>query len=408
MKKRKLAQVFIIGLLLVSLLTSAFAMEIPIEQSEHVIDGQHVIEKVFEVDPTVDPESLIEDDFERAGYMYTMTSIVKDVQTVKDEKEMSQDYEVTIKNSNENNARTEAIKGMPPYIEYDQDGYKGKLYPVLSSLTCEESGRSTYSGYKTQTQTYTYDYNDDELVPKTSGGYSLSGITWSDGAYGEDSSVPGQYTATATYKKPYSYSTVDGYNFKITYSGDVEYESEDLIQYAITYTGTEIPPEEPEEPEPEPVVQTPPPTPTTAQKIFSTLESEPDPENPGLVIYSYKASVGKILGVIGLGLLGIAVLLLLVNIVRNVLMNRVSTFYRDEMSGEYVLIKKMYFNKKKAIVKIDVLAAPSATHFRAVFNGKMAERLRGKVVTVKAGTTIKKETIGTVVGTDYAIDVVLD
>ena len=111
MNRQKLAQVFVTGLLSASLLTSAFAMEIPVKQSEHVIDGRHVIEKVYEVDPSIDPDTLIEDNFEQTGYMYTMTSIVKDVQTVKDEKEMSQDYEVTINNSNENNARTEAIKG---------------------------------------------------------------------------------------------------------------------------------------------------------------------------------------------------------------------------------------------------------------------------------------------------------
>lgn len=380
-------------------------MEIPIKQSEHVIDGRHVIEKVYEVAPATDPNTLIEPDFEQTGYMYKMTSIVKDVKTIKDEKEMSQDYEVTIKNSNENNARTEAIKGMPPYIQYDQDGYKGKLYPVLSSMTCEESGRSTYSGYNTTTKTYTYDYNDDELIPKSSDGYSLSGVTWSDGAYGEDSSVPGQYKATATYRKPYSYSTVDGYNFKITYTGDVEYESEDLIQYTITYTGTEIPPEEPE---PEPVVQTPPPDPTTSQKLFSSLTSDPDPENPGLVIYSYKLSPGKVIGFAGLVLLILSGSLLLVSFVRGMIGSRIETYYRDEMSGEYMLIKKMFFNKKKAIVTIDVLAAPSAKYFRVVFGRKLAEKMRGRVVTVKAGSSIHKETLGSVLGSTYVIDVTLD
>lgn len=408
MNRQKLAQVFVTGLLSASLLTSVFAMEIPVKQSEHVIDGRHVIEKVYEVDPSIDPDTLIEDNFEQTGYMYTMTSIVKDVQTVKDEKEMSQDYEVTIQNSNENNARTEAIKGMPPYIQYDQDGYKGKLYPILSSLSCEESGRSTYSGYNTQTKTFTYDYNDDELVPKTSDGYSLSGVTWTDGAYGEDSSVPGQYKATATYRKPYSYSTVDGYKFKITYTGDVEYESDDLITYTITYTGTEIPPEPEPEPEPEPVVQTPPPTPTTAQKLFSKLTSDPDPENPGLVIYSYKLSAGKILGFAGLGLLGIGALLAAAGLVRGAVGSRVATYYRDEMSGEYILIKKMRFNRKKALITVDVLAAPSATHFRVVFGRKLAEKMRGRVVTVKAGTTIYKETLGAVAGATYVIDVELD
>ena len=68
----------------------------------------------------------------------------------------------------------------------------------------------------------------------------------------------------------------------------------------------------------------------------------------------------------------------------------------------------MRFNRKKALITVDVLAAPSATHFRVVFGRKLAEKMRGRVVTVKAGTTIYKETLGAVAGATYVIDVGLD
>ena len=41
-------------------------------------------------------------------------------------------------------AKAKAFDSMPAYIDYDQDGYKGKLYPVPNSL---EGGSGTVPMY---------------------------------------------------------------------------------------------------------------------------------------------------------------------------------------------------------------------------------------------------------------------
>lgn len=226
----------------------AYALEVPVSQTEAMIDGKQTLIKVFEVPADTDPQSLVEYGLSQNGYTYAMTSIVKDTMMVSATKEMTQEETITINVSDEDAARLEALMSMPAFIDYNKDGYVGKLYPVISSLKSEETGRTSHSGYKTTTKTYTFDYNDDSLVPSSSDGGSLSSVTWSEGDFMDGSSIPENYVATANYKKYYSYSTVDGYAFTLTYSGEVEYEHEDKIRYTITYTGTKIVPEVVEEP----------------------------------------------------------------------------------------------------------------------------------------------------------------
>ena len=248
-KHKNLAQVFASAFLVVMLLftqVAAYALEVPVSQTEHEIDGKQTLVKVYEVSPSVDPNSLIEEDFEQNGFIYHMTSIVKDSIMVEDEVEVTQEYEVTVSISDGDKAKAKAFDSMPPYIEYDQDGYKGKLYPVPNSMEGTMTGQTPHSERKTITKTYSFDYNDDSLVPTSADGYSLSSISWADGAYLDDSSIPSSYTATATYSKTSRYTTVDGWSFVMSYTGNVEYASEDTIRYTLTYIGT-IPEPEPEQ-----------------------------------------------------------------------------------------------------------------------------------------------------------------
>lgn len=70
MKIKNLAQVFTSVLLIVMLLFTqviAYALEVPVSQTEHEIDGKQTLVKVYEVSPSVDPNSLIEADFEQNG-----------------------------------------------------------------------------------------------------------------------------------------------------------------------------------------------------------------------------------------------------------------------------------------------------------------------------------------------------
>jgi len=408
MKHKNLAQVLTCVFLAVLLLCTqalAYAMEVPVSQTEHEIDGKQTLVKVYEVAPSVDPNSLIEPDFEQNGFIYHMTSIVKDAITIEDEIEVTQEYEIVVPISSEAGAKEEAFASMPPYIEYEQDGYKGKLYPVPNSLSGQITGRSSHSQRKTKTKTYTFDYNDDSLVPTSLDGYALSSISWSDGACLDGTSIPSSYTATATYSKNSSYSTVDGWLFTISYSGNAEYESEDAIRYTLTYTGT-IPEPEPEsEPEPEP---------TFWEWLFGKRDSSgvQDGENaPDInpIKTSGRLSATKVIlgGICLLAALTAAGLCVFI-VVKVLKDNRVEIYGRDEMSGEFRPLKTVWFNMKNSGVCIDPLEFPAIQRFRVVLKPGLAERMKGKVLTIKVGQQIYKQTIGAAAGTDYVTEVNLD
>lgn len=396
-KHKKIMQIFCEALLLMLLMcTQAFALEVPISQTEQMIDGRQTLTKVFEVPATVNPESLIEENLAQNGYLYTMTSIVKDAVSVKDEKEITKEQSITVNVSNEDSARLEALKSMPAFIEYNEAGYIGKLYPVISSLSGEELGRTRHSGSRTMKKSYTYDQNDDSLVPKSSDGYSLSSITWSDGNYSDSSAIPDNYIATATYSKPYSYSTVTGWVFKMSYVGDVSYEHEDVVRYTLTYTGSEIK------------------QPGFVARLFGAKPIDYNTANsqvsnigtqtPGNGVSGFRVFFGLIFAVIALytaAYIGWSIFKFIKN-------NRVAILARDEVSGEYVQLKSVWFKIKESVVNIDTLAMPSSQHFRIILTAALAEELKGKVITVKAGQQIFKHMIGDSGGADYSIDVALD
>ena len=226
------------------LTTQVSAMEVPVSQTEQMVNGQQTLVKVFEVSTSTDPQTLVEQDLVQNGYSYAMTSIVKDVESKEVEKEITQEETVTISTSKEDDARVEALKSMPPFIEYDKDDFTGKLYPLVNTLELTETGRSSHSGSNKVTKTFTVDYNDESLIPGTISEdgktYSRSSITWADGQYMEDSVIPENYIATATYSKPYSYTTVDGYEAKMTYTGEVKKVSDETASYTLTYIGTPL------------------------------------------------------------------------------------------------------------------------------------------------------------------------
>ena len=398
MKRFRLFAKSFISVCLISLLlaTKVLALEVPVSQTQQMVDGQQTLTKVFEVDPAIDPSTLVEGDFIQNNFHYTITSIVKDEIMVEDEKEVTQEYEVSISGSDENAARLEALMSMPAFIEYDQEGFTGKLYPVVNSMEGKEIGRTQHSGRKTITKTYTYNYNDDSLIPTTSSGYTLSSISWAEGSYRDNTAIPDNYVATATYSKPYSYSTVDGWTFTMTYMGDVEYESADMIRYTLVYTGVEV-----EEP-------------GFLAKVFGAESPKPGPIATGADSTQRGPSSQK--GRAGNTVLGIICLLIAAAVlglggyvsVKFLMYNRVTIYAKDELTGEFNPMKKVWFNNQTATISIDTLAAPATQHFRVALKAKLAESLKNKVVTVKAAQHVFKYTIGPASGVDYVIDVNLD
>lgn len=237
MKKRVLTAIMAALMLSVSTFP-ALAAEIPISQTSETIGGVKKIVKVFEIAPDADPTPLTES-FTQGGLTYEMESITKSNSAIEKSKDIAQEHSVTVTASKEDAARADALKALPSYIAYDEDGYSGILYPVLSTMTLNETGRTPHSGVSTTTKQYTLEYNDESLVPGTVSengqNYTMSSVTWSDGQT-DDTGFPENYIANATYTRKYSYTTVDGYEATMLYTGTVK-NAEDMIQYTVTYTG---------------------------------------------------------------------------------------------------------------------------------------------------------------------------
>lgn len=381
------------------LMTEAYALEIPVSQVEQMIDGRQTITQVFEVSPDVAPESLIQEEIIQHGYRFTMTSITKEAVLVEDEKEITQEQSVVVNVSDADKARLEALLSMPAFIEYDEEGYVGKLYPVVSSLSGRETGRTSHSGYNTVTKSYTFDYNDDSLVPTSNGGYALSNISWSEGEYMDDSGIPENYVATATYRKGYSYSTVDGWEYTMSYVGDVTFKREDTIKYTLVYTGELI-----EEP-------------GFWESIFGdkddsaatnvgTVETNPngtsaDDTSSSSRPFPWGAVAGIFFIIVAIGAAGFGVYTL-VCVLRD---NRIDVYAEDPVSGEYTQMKSVWFKPKDSSITIDTLEAPAAQNFRVTLKPRLAAKLKGKVVTLRAGQNMIKHSIGDAGGTEYTMSI---
>ena len=378
------------------LMTEAYALEIPVSQVEQMIDGRQTITQVFEVSPDVAPESLIQEEIIQHGYRFTMTSITKEAVLVEDEKEITQEQSIVVNVSDADKARLEALLSMPAFIEYDEEGYVGKLYPVVSSLSGRETGRSNHSGYNTVTKSYTFDYNDDSLVPTSNNGYALSSISWSEGEYMDDSGIPENYVATATYRKGYSYSTVDGWEYTMSYVGDVTFKREDTIKYTLVYTGELI-----EEP-------------GFWESVFGNKHNSTDvgTSDPNLTApvdgtnssshsFPWGAVAGIFFTIVAIGAAGFGVYTLAC-VLRD---NRIDVYAEDPISGEYTQMKSVWFKSKDSSITINILEAPAAQNFRVTLKPRLAAKLKGRVVTLKAGQNVVKHPIGDAGGTEYTISI---
>ena len=378
------------------LMTEAYALEIPVSQVEQMIDGRQTITQVFEVSPDVAPESLIQEEIIQHGYRFTMTSITKEAVLVEDEKEITQEQSIVVNVSDADKARLEALLSMPAFIEYDEEGYVGKLYPVVSSLSGRETGRSNHSGYNTVTKSYTFDYNDDSLVPTSNNGYALSSISWSEGEYMDDSGIPENYVATATYRKGYSYSTVDGWEYTMSYVGDVTFKREDTIKYTLVYTGELI-----EEP-------------GFWESVFGNKNNSTDvgTSDPNLTApvdgtnssshsFPWGAVAGIFFIIVAIGAAGFGVYTLAC-VLRD---NRIDVYAEDPISGEYTQMKSVWFKSKDSSITINILEAPAAQNFRVTLKPRLAAKLKGRVVTLKAGQNVVKHPIGDAGGTEYTISI---
>lgn len=240
-------------LLVLSLMTTALAAEVPVNLVVENLNGQQRIVKTYELPPSTDPETLKEPTFDYDGFTYTWAFTTKDEHTFLETKDVTET--VTVETAKKDlNA---VLEQLAPTIPYDDGEFSGELALDHTTLSTVAAGYTTK--YSTITETKTIgplDRNDMSYVPSTTvkngKTLTLSNVTWQ--VIGTDLVgdvlAPSSYQAVATYSGSSSYSAATGYVTTAEYKGSVTASGINSITYTVVYVGTEIVPETPQPTEP--------------------------------------------------------------------------------------------------------------------------------------------------------------
>lgn len=236
-------------LLVLSLMTSAMAAEVPVSLVAENLNGQQRIVKTYELPPSTDPETLKEPSFEYDGFLYTWAYTTKDEHTFLETKNVTETVTVETGKKDLN----VVLEQLAPSIPYDDGEFSGELALDHTTITTEAAGYTTKSGKVTATKTIgPLDRNDMSYVPATTvkDGRTLSLVNVEWQVIGTDLVgevlAPSSYQAVATYSASTSYQVATGYVSTAEYKGTVTASGVDSITYTVVYVGTEIVPETPQ------------------------------------------------------------------------------------------------------------------------------------------------------------------
>ena len=232
-------------LLVLSLITSAFALEVPDQLVVENLNGQQRMVKTYVLSPEADPEGLKEPSFEYDGFTYTWAYTTKEEQVYQNVKNVTE--VVTVETSGDN--LNDILAVLAPSISYDDGEYEGELSLDHTTLTTEAAGYTTKYGKVTETKVIgSLDRNDMSYVPATTvkngRTLSLSDVDWqvTGTALVGNALVPSQYQAVATYSATTSWQAATGYVTTAEYRGEVVSEGVESVTYTVVYTGAEIAP----------------------------------------------------------------------------------------------------------------------------------------------------------------------
>jgi len=213
-------------------------------------NGAQWVLKSYELQLHESPESIPCEGFERNGWRYELTDIVKQDNVSMDMKEHT---EIITTESATNNV-TEILKLLSPTIDYiSEDGYSGVLALDISSVSVKEAGTQTSRFTASATREYPYlSANDTALVPKsiTESGHTLTlaDVTWkaTHTETIDHNALPESYTAIATYTRIGTRISVTGYTTTAEYKGTITKLLTDKTMYTAYFAGSEIAPLSPD------------------------------------------------------------------------------------------------------------------------------------------------------------------
>ncbi|MDR0906586.1 MAG: cell wall protein [Oscillospiraceae bacterium] len=203
------------------------------------------LRKVYELSPGVDPGRLPRDSFERNGYAYNCTDILREVVIGEESKTIT----VTVAAESKKNDMDTVLGLFPQYEEFaDEDGFTGTLLLNTASIKSKVSGYGSTSTPYAVTRSYpNLSDADTQYIPKTLDDngktLQLTDIQWqTDNTMNvDDYEIGDRYTAVASYGGTKTSSYVKGYNITADYTGEVTRRGVTVIRYTVIFTGVAIP-----------------------------------------------------------------------------------------------------------------------------------------------------------------------
>lgn len=223
------------------------AMEVPTDTIVQNLNGTQQYIKTFTVAPTVDPQALVEEDFDYEGYTYSFSSITKEENILQDEKQHTEP--VSVETSDDD--LDDVLAVLEPTMEYNDGKYSGTLYLDHTSIDTTASGYASHSYTIQETKEIdNLDSNDMAYVPDTvtkdGTTLPLTGVDWQvqGTSLVDDVLIPTSYKAVATYSGTGYYTAATGYVTTAEYTGTIACNEVQDVTYTLTYTGVPIPPPE--------------------------------------------------------------------------------------------------------------------------------------------------------------------
>lgn len=209
-------------------------------------NGVTLVKKTFEAEPDYDPQRLAQP-FEQDGHSFSVREILR--RELSGEAVTRQAAKTAITESDTNNM-AEIAKHFPDTIDYEDDGYTGRLHLDASTFKTDADGYQTFTYAYTKTREIPgLDRNDPAYIEREWNGMTLSGVSFKQGA-------DGKYTATAAYKGMATGKREKGYVTSVIYRGEIVKTAPGNILYTVIYEGAPIPAEQPAPTPPEPTAPT--------------------------------------------------------------------------------------------------------------------------------------------------------
>ncbi len=214
-----------------------------ISSDQKQIEGSIFLTKVYEVAEDFDPSALVENGYEKDGYLFAYHKTDKKMNENKQTKELSESIAIETATDNKEGI----LNRLPQTIDYNKEDFTGVLSLEHNSIATEVAAYKTQNTTLSTVKEYTeLMAADNSYIPQTAEKegqtLQLTDVNWAVMGTGlsGDTLVPTEYKATATYSKTISDKVPSSYVTTAIYTGTVSKPEPTTITYTLTYVGTPI------------------------------------------------------------------------------------------------------------------------------------------------------------------------